>query len=101
MVERYKVENIYVFYFFVYKESAFNKICEMLKWKTKLKGKYYYQIDRYYTSSRICSHCDYKEDKLKDLKIREWECEKCGFINERDINTSVNIMFEGLKYCFN
>ena len=39
-------------------------------------------------------------DKTKDLSIRKWECEKCESINDRDINASINIMFEGIKYCF-
>ena len=82
-------------------DTSFNKLCEMLKWKTKVKGKYYYQIDTYYPSSQICSHCNKKEEKIKDLSIREWECSNCGFINDRDINASINIMFEGLKCCFN
>ena len=34
------------------------------------------------------------------LEVREWECRKCYSINDRDINASINIMFEGLKYCF-
>jgi putative transposase len=34
---------------------------------------------------------------MKDLKIRKWECQKCMNINERDINASINIMFEGIK----
>ena len=26
-------------------DSSFNKICQLLKWKTKILGKYYYQVD--------------------------------------------------------
>lgn len=25
-------------------DASFNKICELLKWKTKIKGKYKYQV---------------------------------------------------------
>ncbi len=35
--------------------------------------------------------------EIKELKIRKWECPNCLSLNERDINASVNIMFEGLK----
>ena len=81
-------------------DAGFNKICELLKWKAKLLGKYYYQVDTYYPSSKICSHCDNKTEVTNDLKVRMWECENCGNTNDRDINASINIMFEGIKIHF-
>ena len=81
-------------------DVSFNKICELLKWKAKLLGKYYYQVDTYYPSSKICSHCDNKTEITNDLKVRMWECENCGNTNDRDINASINIMFEGIKMHF-
>ena len=78
-------------------DASFNKICELLKWKCRLHGKYYYQIDTYYPSSKKCSHCDNKTNKTNDLSVRNWTCEVCGNLNDRDINASINIMFEGLK----
>ena len=81
-------------------DVSFNKICELLKWKAKLLGKYYYQVDTYYPSSKICSHCDNKTEITNDLKVRMWKCENCGNTNDRDINASINIMFEGIKIHF-
>ena len=35
----------------------------------------------------------------KDLNVREYTCPKCKTNHDRDFNTSVNIMFEGItKY---
>ena len=81
-------------------DASFHKICEMINWKCMEKGKYYYQVDSYFPSSKLCSHCGSKTEKTKDLGVREWECEECGSINDRDINASINIMMEGLKYSF-
>ena len=78
-------------------DASFNKICNLLKWKVKKQGKYYYQVNTYYPSSKKCSHCENKTDKTNNLNIRKWQCEECGNINDRDINASINIMFEGLK----
>ena len=78
-------------------DASFNKICNLLKWKTKLQGKYYYQIDTYYPSSKICNHCNNKTEITNNLNIRKWECKECGNENDRDINASINIMFEGLR----
>ena len=81
-------------------DASFSKICSRLEWQCKEKGKYYYQIDTYFPSSQICSHCGERTEKTKNLGVREWECENCSSKNDRDINASENILFEGLKYCF-
>ena len=81
-------------------DASFSKICNMLEYKSKIKGKYYYKIDPYFPSSKICCHCGEKTEKTKNLGVREWECSKCHSINDRDINASINIMFEGLKVHF-
>ena len=78
-------------------DASFNKICNLLKWKVKLQGKYYYQIDTYYPSSKTCSRCFNKTEVTNNLSVRVWKCEVCGNENDRDINASINIMFEGLK----
>lgn len=38
-----------------------------------------------------------KEQKMKDIGIREFKCSKCGLEIERDYNASINILKEGLK----
>ena len=81
-------------------DASFFKICNMLEYKSKEKGKYYYQIDTYFPSSKMCSHCGSVTKKTNNLGVREWICDNCSSINDRDINASINIMFEGLKYCF-
>ena len=73
------------------------EIINMLKYKCERLNKKFIQINRYYASSQICSACEHKNIKIKDLSIRKWKCEKCGIIHDRDINASLNIMFEGLK----
>lgn len=78
-------------------DASFHKICLLLEWKCKLLGKYYYQVDSYFPSSKKCSHCDNITDKTNDLGIRNWICEECGYENDRDLNASINIMFEGLR----
>ena len=35
--------------------------------------------------------------EVKDLAIRSWECVSCGNKHKRDINASINIMFQGLS----
>ena len=82
-------------------DASFSKLCSLIEWKSKLKGKFYYKINTYYPSSQICSCCGYRNRSLKDLSIREYDCSCCGSHNDRDINASLNILFEGLKIHYN
>ena len=82
-------------------DASLSKLCSLIEWKSKTKGKFYYKINTYYPSSQICCHCGYKNKKLKDLSIREYDCKECGVHNDRDINASLNILFEGLKLHYN
>lgn len=69
----------------------------VLKYKADWLGKKVININKYFPSSQCCNRCDYKNEEVKDLSVRKCICPKCGFEHDRDINASVNIMFEGLK----
>ena len=79
-------------------DATFGKICNLLEWKCRVLGKYYYQIDTKFPSSKMCNRCGVKTDITNDLRVREWECIHCGDYHDRDINASINIMYEGLIY---
>lgn len=53
-------------------------------------------VDRYFSSSKKCSVCDYKKEDLT-LNDRFWTCPNCGTAHDRDINAAKNILKEGMK----
>ena len=74
-----------------------SEFIRVLKYKSNWLGKKVIEINKYYPSSQCCNRCDYKNEEVKDLSVRKWTCPECGLIHDRDINASINIMFEGLK----
>ena len=80
-------------------DSSLNEIKREIRYKSKWQNKRLIELNKYYASSQICNHCGNKNKEIKDLSIREWECNNCYNINDRDINASLNIEYEGIiKY---
>ena len=78
-------------------DVSFYEIIRQLDYKSRFKGKLFYQIDTYYPSSQECNMCGNIDKKYKDIKERVYKCSKCQNKINRDVNASINIMFEGLK----
>jgi putative transposase len=47
-------------------------------------------VDRFYPSSKICSCCGHIKWDLK-LSDRIYICDNCGFVEDRDVNASINL----------
>ena len=69
-----------------------------LEYKCAWYGAEYIKADRWYASSKLCSHCGWKNDDLT-LSDREWRCGGCGVLNERDANAAMNLAnWPGLSF---
>ena len=79
------------------KNLPIKEFIRVLKYKSNWLGKKVIEINKYYPSSQSCNRCGFKNEEVKNLSVRKWICPECGLIHDRDINASVNIMFEGLK----
>ena len=79
------------------KNLPIREFIRVLKYKSNWLGKKIIEINKYYPSSQSCNRCGFKNEEVKNLSVRKWTCPECGLIHDRDINASVNIMFEGLK----
>ena len=98
-VESLDVKNMYQVHKIAkhLKNIPISEFIRVLKYKSNWLGKKVIEINKYYPSSQCCNRCDYKNEEVKDLIVRKWTCPRCGLIHDRDINASINIMFEGLK----
>lgn len=61
-----------------------------LEYKCKWNGIELRIVDRFYPSSKTCHECGSINKGLK-LSDREWVCEECGVIHDRDLNASLNL----------
>ena len=80
-------------------EAAWSTLTGMVAYKSSFAGRTYHRISRFYPSSKTCSSCDYKLEKL-DLGTREWTCPNCGSFHDRDINAAINILRVGQNDCY-
>lgn len=61
-----------------------------LEYKTKRFGSLLTVVDRFYPSSKTCSVCGFKVDKLP-LSARSWTCSQYNVVHDRDINAAINL----------
>lgn len=76
-------------------EQGFYEFIRQIKYKCEFNGIEFIQVDRWYPSSKTCSCCGNVKQDLK-LKDREYVCDKCGLVIDRDKNASINLGNYGL-----
>jgi putative transposase len=78
-------------------DSGWGQIKTFLAYKSiRRQGRLVVQNEQ--NSTITCSSCLCKEKKLSGLsglKVREWKCEECGAIHDRDVNSAKNILRQG------
>ncbi len=74
-------------------QISWSKLIGMIKYKVKWYDKIMVQVDKFFPSSKLCSHCGYKYEGLT-LSIRRWTCPDCGSVHDRDVNAAINILNE-------
>ena len=62
----------------------------MLQYKSSKLGIEFIEADKWYPSSKTCSECGHVKTKLS-LSEREFKCECCGAVIDRDKNAAVNL----------
>lgn len=71
-------------------DVSFSRFNEILEYKAKYNGVSIHRADRFYPSSKTCSHCGTIKSDLK-LSQRFYFCDECGYTIDRDYNASINL----------
>lgn len=77
-------------------ELGLGELRRQLEYKSLWYNRDIIFVDRWFPSSKTCSCCGWKNNTLS-LSDREFICEDCGVIIDRDLNASINIENEGLR----
>ena len=75
-------------------DAGWHSFVSKIAYKAKREGKHLVKIDQWFASSKTCSCCNRKQEKMP-FNIRSWTCE-CGAVHDRDINAAVNIKHQGI-----
>lgn len=78
-------------------DVTWSKFFTMLEYKQHERHGYLVKVDTFFPSSQMCHCCGCLNPKVKNLRIREWDCPECGAHNGRDHNAAINILNEGLR----
>ncbi|SJM36400.1 putative transposase [Psychrobacter pasteurii] len=76
-------------------DVGWGQFVTLLTYKANWYGKNILKVNRFFASSKICSHCHHKLDSLP-LSVRHWTCPSCQTQHDRDINASNNIRQQAL-----
>ena len=71
-------------------QQGLYEFSKFIKYKAERQGTEFVEADRWYPSSKTCSECGYVKAKLS-LSEREFRCECCGAVIDRDKNASINL----------
>lgn len=76
-------------------DCGFGMIRRFLEYKSAKYGTLLLKVGRLFPSSKKCSGCGHVKEKLS-LSEREFICEECGLVIDRDTNAAINILAEAL-----
>ena len=71
-------------------KQKFDEFKRQMKYKAEMYGIKVVEADRFYASSKTCSHCGHIKKDLK-LSDRTYVCPVCGAKLDRDLNAAINL----------
>ncbi|MFD6490292.1 RNA-guided endonuclease InsQ/TnpB family protein [Streptomyces sp. NPDC059944] len=75
-------------------DAAWADFRGMLEYKAHWYGRKVIAVDRWFPSSKLCSHCGTLKKRMP-LHVRTWTCD-CGTTHDRDVNAAKNLLAAGL-----
>ena len=81
-------------------DAGWSDLRTMLTWKSRLRGGGMCLESPEHLTTRTCSECGClppsRPRGIAGLRIRDWICDDCGAVHDRDVNAAKNILRIGL-----
>ena len=81
-------------------DVGFYEFRRQLEYKCKWYGSELVVVSRTFPSSKMCSRCGHRKKELS-LSEREYRCEQCGLVIDRDLNAALNLVAVSLPETLN
>jgi len=72
-------------------DVGFYEFRRQLEYKCQWYGSELVVVSRTFPSSKLCSQCGHRKKELS-LSEREYHCEQCGLVIDRDLNAALNLV---------
>ncbi|MHA1137732.1 MAG: RNA-guided endonuclease InsQ/TnpB family protein [Candidatus Thorarchaeota archaeon] len=72
-------------------DVGFSEFRRQLEYKCQWYGSELVVVSRIFPSSKMCSQCGHRKKELS-LSEREYHCEECGLVIDRDLNAALNLV---------
>jgi len=78
-------------------DASWSEFVRQLEYKSKWYNREIIKINQWFPSSQLCSACGEKRVERLKLSDREWNCDACGVVHDRDLNAAKNILRAGMS----
>jgi putative transposase len=75
-------------------DVGLGEITRQIRYKAHWHGRQVFEVDPWQRTTGVCPDCGHGGPRLS-LNVREWRCEHCGAVHDRDIASARVIAFVG------
>jgi len=80
-----------------FSDAAISSFLRMLEYKVLPRYGQVVKVGRFFPSTKTCSTPECRHKQILELSERQWVCERCQTLHDRDINAAINILMEGVR----
>lgn len=69
-------------------DAAWYSLRTKTAYKAERAGKHFVLTDQWAATTKTCHCCGFKTTTHMALSVRDWTCDNCGVVHDRDINAA-------------
>jgi putative transposase len=77
-------------------DASWGSLGKKVKYKAERAGKHFIKINQWAPTTPVCHCCGFRCPGKMSLKVREWTCDNCGVLHDRDTNAAKMVKHYGI-----